>query len=208
MKSVCYKNVFSKDEMAELISWQDNQPVANTETHFKISNKNLDYHIEGSTADRIIKPKLNQLIGNDHQFSTGSYKECATPYTTHVDHYNFQSHHYMFSSEKRYNCACLIPMIEDARFKTVFFDIFTESDIKMGAPFPVGWLTEKDNGLDLEDFGHFEEGTKKQLKHLPLDQAVTWELGSMLVWNRNQLHTSSNFSKYGLIKKFIVIFIA
>lgn len=203
-----YKNVFSLDEIRELQAWLDNQPVSAVDAGGSNLNKNIDYHIKFSPPHRIIKPKLDKLIGPDHEFSTGGYKECSSPYQIHIDHYAFQKNHQSFTNKQTHELALLIPMVEGPEFKTIFFDVFDTEYNEMGAPVPESWLTVEDNGLDLNDFGHVNEPTKLQITHIPLDCVVDWQLGSMLQWDRYQLHASSNFARFGVIKKFIVIFLA
>jgi hypothetical protein len=206
--SKVYNDVFSLDEIRELQAWLDNQPVSAVDNNGQNLNKNLDYHIKFSAPYRIIKPKLDKLIGLDHEFSTGSYKECRGPYQIHIDHYAFQKNHRSFSDKQTYELALLIPMVEGPEFKTILFDIFDKEYNEMGGPAPESWLTVKDNGLDLNEFGHFNEPTKSQITHIPLDCIIEWQLGSVIQWDRYQLHASSNFARFGAIKKFIIIFLA
>jgi hypothetical protein len=203
-----YKNVFSLDEIRELQTWLADQPVSIVDPGGHNLNKNLDYHIKASAPHRIIKPKLDKLIGSDHEFSTGGYKECSSPYQIHIDHYAFQKNHQSFANKQTHELALLIPMVEGPEFKTILFDVFDKEYNEMGAPVPESWLTVEDNGLDLNDFGHFKDQTKSQITHIPLDCVFDWHLGSVLQWNRYQLHASSNFARFGAIKKFIVIFLA
>ena len=121
-------NVFSQQELQVLQEWFDNKPVSAIEPT-GIQNKNLDYHVETSAAFQVIKPKVNSLIGSDHEFATGSYKECPQPYQIHIDHYAFQQKNHSFSNKQKHELALLIPLSQGPEFKTIMFDIFDIRDL-------------------------------------------------------------------------------
>jgi len=75
-------------------------------------------------------------------------------------------------------------------FKSVYENIFTPDEIQEL----------------LEEFG--KKPARSQLKRLPIDAVAEWKIGNVITWHKDQLHCSTNFAKYNLRKKMIVIFIA
>ena len=172
-------------------------------------NKALDYDVPGSLVNLVVRPKINRLLGSDHSFSVGSYKECTSPYPPHIDNEYRHVKLHRFDKEaeqKSHNLAILIPLVENSAFCTVMFDIFSDVDYTPNTPYPREWLSSQ-NTLDLDKFDHLPEQLRHETKFLPVSLEATWSLGSVIIWRRNQLHTSTNFAKYGLTKKFIVIFL-
>lgn len=207
-KSEIHTDVFTLEEINLLRQDQNSRAVAVRETNTNVHNKNLDYHLPNSIVHKIVKPKLDRLFGTDHEFSTGAYKEAWTPYATHVDNWDFHRHHYSFTDNKqKYNCAVLIPLSEDPEFRTVIFDAHSDADLGMGQPLPEKFLTSS-NDLNLNWFTHIKEPTRQQIPKLALDKVFNWKIGNLVIWARSALHCSSDFAKFGLCKRFIVIFIA
>jgi hypothetical protein len=205
IKSRMYKNVFTLDEIKLLQQDQDSRSVAVNNNN--IIDKTLDYHIETSIPCKIIRPKINEIIGPDHEFSTGSYKEARRPYQLHVDNLVFHDKLYKFSTSHKHNLVILIPLVEGPHFNTAFFNVWSDVDLGMNKPLPEKYLTGTNN-VDLNLFTHVNEPARSQIPKLPLDNVWSWELGCAIVWDRNQLHSSTDFAKYGLSKKFVVIFLA
>lgn len=216
-ESKVYENIFSMKELQILINWADNQPVSNFQgldaARTIDVNKSLHYDVPGSPANKIIRPKLNQIVGSNHRFVGGSYKELRTPYSPHIDNdaymvYMSKTSDSNILADINSEFAILIPLVEDERFKTVVFDIDDkEIFIAMGDPMLEHWLGEE-NDLNMDDFEHVPEPTRSQIKRLPVDYVATWKLGNIIVWRRSQLHSSTNYAKFGLIKKFIIVFAA
>jgi len=204
-----FKNVFSDNEIKTLLDYYQTQPVAEQdELHIGNFNKKIDYQIESSLAFKIIRPKLNQLFGPDHKISSGCYKELTIPYPLHIDNMAVQT--YQFQHEKKYNCAALIPLVSGEHFKTAVFKIYSDKTFEK---FDEQVLTEN-NDIDLDLFSHHNEydvysaDLKDQIRRAPIDQIVTWKAGDVFTWRSDQLHCSTNFKKYNLTKKFIVIWVA
>jgi len=204
-----FENVFSDNEIKTLLDHYQDQPVAEQdELHIGNFNKNIDYQLESSLAFKMIRPKLNQLFGPDHEISSGCYKELTTPYPLHIDNMAVQT--YQFQHEKKYNCAALIPLVSGEHFKTAVFKIYSDKTFEK---FDEEVLTENNN-IDLDLFSHHDEydvygvDLKDQIRRAPIDQIVTWKAGDVFTWRSDQLHCSTNFKKYNLTKKFIVIWIA
>jgi hypothetical protein len=204
-----FKNVFSDSEVNTLLDYYQDQPVAAIdELHTGNINKNIDYQLESSLAFKVIRPKLNQLFGPDHKISSGCYKELTTPYPLHIDNMAVQT--YQFQHEKKYNSAALIPLVSGEHFKTAVFKIYGDEIFKK---FDEESLTEN-NDIDLDLFSHHDEyksydvDLKDQIRRAPIDQIVTWKAGDVFTWRTDQLHCSTNFKKYNLTKKFIVIWVS
>lgn len=203
-----YSNVFTLDEINALRADMHQRPVAAEKPGIAV--KNLDYHLEDSVARQIIKPKIDQVIGPDHDFCNGSYKQSTAPYTTHVDNIVFRtdSRLYMFNTEKNHDCVLLIPLVEDPEFRTILYHVYNHTDnLGMGDPLPEKYLNSS-NDLNPNWFTHFREPTASQLNRLPVDRVYQWKLGDILMWPCSQLHSSTDFAKYGLVKKFVVIFLS
>lgn len=200
-----FDSVFTVDEINQLRMDQHQRPIAGSVNN--IQDKCLDYQLPMSVAHRIIKPKLDSLIGPDHEFSTGCYKDAWAPYRTHIDNTEFQTNNYKFGVTKRYNLSVLIPLVEDPEFRTVLFDVHSNENLGMGQPLPEKYLTSNNN-LDLAWFSHMNGVALEQIPRIPLDSVWQWKLGSFIVWSRTQLHSSTDFSKFGLCKKFVIIFLA
>lgn len=207
-----FENLFTIEEINALRQDQHRRPVAAIDQvgDATVINKNLDYHVAGSTTNDIIRPKLNQIIGHDHEFSTGCYKETCVPYQTHTDsravYEDFKQHH-DFSSRSKYDCAVLIPLNVDPEFRTVFFNIHSDDNLGMGEHIPEQYLTGH-NELDLSWFDHMTDSARKQIPRMELDLVWSWKIGGALVWPRSQLHSSTNYAKFGLCKRFVIMFIA
>jgi hypothetical protein len=205
IKSRVYENVFTPKEIKLLQQDQDLRPV-NLDTN-GIIDKNLDYHIKHSISHKIIRPKINEIIGDDHKFSSGCYKESRRPYQTHVDNSMFHNRWYKFTTDFNHNLVLLIPLVEGPHFNTAFFNVWSNEDLGMGQLLPEQYLTESNN-IDLSLFTHIEEPARAQILKLSVDNIWQWKLGSAIVWSRDQLHSSTDFAKYGLVKKFAVLFLA
>lgn len=170
-------------------------------------NKNLEYHDPEDFSYQVLNPILTDILG-DHEFSTGSYKECIQPYPMHVDTY--EAHDELstvtsFSSLKKHNRALLIPLVEGSCFKTVTFKCFSKTNAF--GPMLDSWKGNY-NGLDEKEFTHVKKQFHDHIKYLPIDVEYTWTLGDILTWDRDQLHISADFTRCNLTKKFLVLFIA
>jgi hypothetical protein len=205
IKSRVYENIFTPEEIKILQRDQDVRPVV-LDTN-GIIDKNLDYHIKHSISHKIIRPKINEIIGHNHDFSSGCYKEAHRPYQTHVDNSMFQNKWYKFTTNFNHNSVVLIPLVEGPQFNTAFFNVWSDEDLGMGQLLPDQYLTESNN-VDLNLFTHIKEPVRAQISKLSVDNIWSWKLGNVIVWNRNQLHSSTDFAKYGLVKKFAVLFLA
>ena len=100
----------------------------------------------------------------------------------------------------------LIPLLEDPEFRTIVFDVHSQEDLGMGEPLPEQYLTGK-NDLDLGWFTHMEESARSQIPKFSVDKIFNWKLGNMITWPRTKLHASTDFSKFGLCKKFVILWI-
>jgi hypothetical protein len=209
MNSKIYQNIFSAAELTILQDHFDQKPF----THIQIENdvvwcknKNLDYHIPNTPVYEIVKAKITEIIG-EHNIASGSYKESYVPYRLHIDgsgrpDFKLNS---ISNLEPNKDVAVLIPLNENKNFRTITFRCY-DSTFPKNSPLKNEWLNSANN-LDLDYFTHINENDRKHIPLLPLDQIYEWKLGSCFLWPRSQLHTSTDFAKYGLIKKFMILFI-
>ena len=206
VNSTVYKNIIPKNLINNIIEYYDQQPAVPTETN--IINKNLEYHVPENFIFGALNPYLNQILGPDHEFSTGSYKSSSRPYIIHVDS---RSQHDAYpdcmsfdSGVVKQNKAVLIPLVEGPIFRTITFNNWsdfnpTRKDIEQE-------LSGKKNQLLAEDFEH--DKLFDVINFLPVDIDYQWCIGDIFLWDRNQWHMSSNFWKYQVKKTFLVLFIA
>jgi len=207
-ETMVFHNVFTAEEIAELLEHFAPASIAAVEGNGTV-NKNLDYQLEDSVSYRIIHPKIHNIIG-DHVFGSGSYKECNKPYGVHYDNNSTHNAYYpVFDRSMDKNKVFLIPLVEGPEFSTVTYNIFSDNVEPMNVVVDEKYLGA-DNGIDPAYFSHIPEPARAQQTRLPVDVHYHWKLGDMLVWRRDQLHTSTNFLRFGkdIIKKFIVIFVA
>ena len=199
-KSQVYENIVTVDEINDILSFYSDKEDAQTEKG--IVNKNLEYHIPENFIYKLLYPKLFDILG-EHEFDGGAFKEAHTAYPMHVDtenaHYEIGSMS-LSTAEKKHDLSMLIPLVEGPQFKTVTFDIFDSGNYHDKL---AGYQQTK-NQLVAEDFNHDNFGI---IQNLPVDIVFEWKLGSMLTWPRSQWHASTNFAQYGLIKKFLILFI-
>jgi hypothetical protein len=207
-----FHNIFTPAEIKNLLDYFEKQPTAHVEkvnNQNRCYNKNLDYQISGSVCHSIVRAKIDNIIGTDHSINMGCYKESHVPYALHFD--DNQTHYKknvtQLNSENRYNCAVLIPLVESSAFKTVSFDIRYKEDQSIVEALQ-GNQTGVLNGLNLEDFDHFSQESIQYVPQLPVFEVFSWKIGDVFVWERDIMHCSTNFQKHGLVKKFIIMFIA
>ena len=214
-KSLFFENVFSADEIKELIAYFDAEPVAHRFETQQTSNKNLSYDIPGSAVNLIVRPKLAQLLNDDdHKFFGGAYKEYNVPYPLHIDNV-IPTASITFKNEPNHQMVFLIPLMEGPLLKTVLFDVFMPE----GHSFHANgtdqgragelekFLLEEKTDINMEDFDHIVEPFYSMLPYIPLERIQPWKLGGVLAWPIDQLHCSTNFSKFNITKKFMVIMI-
>lgn len=205
MNAIVYKKFIPKDVIDNIIKFYDNEPSVQSETG--IANKNLEYHIPENFIFKTLNPYLNEILGPDHEFSTGAYKSSRSPYIIHVDS-SAQLEKYgcmLFDDGKiKQNKAVLIPLVEGPEFRTIVF--VERSDINPTVSMLKSKQTDIKNHLVPEDFSH--DRLFNIINYLPIEIDYQWELGDVVVWERNQWHISSNFARFDKTKKFLVLFIA
>ena len=198
--STVYNNILSIDEINQILNFYKYKSDVKSEPY--VINKNLEYHIPTDFSYKLLNPKLNQILGTQHEFYTGAYKECIKPYPLHTD--DNQTHQDLgtvtsFSDNHIHNVALLIPLVEGPEFKTVTFNIFSKEDLNSKR-------LSSSNELTTNDFTHIYNFNL--LSKLPIDTVYNWKLGDVLSWDRSQYHISADFAKYGLVKKFLILFMA
>jgi hypothetical protein len=208
-------NVFTADELTEIINHFRGQPVSQRFEPAETDNKNLDYELEDSLVYRMIRPKISNLLGDDeHVFFAGAYKEYKVPYQLHIDN-TVPTASMVFESTKKHKTAFLIPLMEGEDLKTALFDVF----LPVGHAFKVGaimedrvaelkpFLLNEKTELIVDEFDHIFDPLNEMLPYIPVDTIHSWKLGSVITWHFDQLHCSSNFKKNDITKKFIIIMI-
>ena len=101
------------------------------------------------------------------------------------------------------NIGILIPLSENQYFKTIFFDYLIDQ-------FDCNTVLPKISNEPLEigeDLDHVDPVLKEKIKYIPLDQIFNWKIGDIAIWNRNQLHSASNFLPSGKFKTAITLFL-
>jgi hypothetical protein len=200
-KSKIFHDAISPDQINQILNFYSDKE--DTKTEIGIVNKNLEYHRPIDFSYKLLNSIITLLTGPDHQFDGGAFKESINPYPPHVDtaaaHYSTGAMA-LSSTEKKYDLSILIPLVESPHFKTIAFDIFSEIN-----DFDLTPYIRERNSLEEDEFTHLK--SFHPYSHLPIDKIFNWKLGDIFVWPRNQLHTSSNFAKHGLVKKFLVMFI-
>jgi hypothetical protein len=204
MSSKIYKKCIPLDVIENIKKFYDTEPPVNTE--HGIVNKNLEYHIPDNFIYKTLNPYLNQILGENHEFSTGAYKASQRPYIIHVDS-PLQFEAYGCTSfdtgELNQNKAVLIPLVEGFEFRTIVFQGW--SDFNPTREELEKQKTDQLNQLDPRDFGH--ERMFDVINYLPIDIDYQWSLGDMFVWDRDQWHMSSDFIQYNKTKIFLILFV-
>jgi hypothetical protein len=199
MSSKVYSNVFTKEEIDLIIEFYESKEIKARDQWS--NNKYLEYHIPEDFLYQILNPKLTEILG-EHEFATGAYKECIQPYCLHVDAYEAHQETNTitsFSSAKKHNKALLIPLVEGPAYKTVTFKCYSSTNNYN----LLDWYGDK-NSLDATEFPH----EKNKITLLPVDVEYSWRIGDILTWDRDQLHISADFTRFGVTKKFLILFIA
>lgn len=215
MATTSLTNIFSKQEVFELLNHFKDLPVDHFYEKAQTKNKNLNYHIQDSIAWKIIKPKISKILNDDtHNFLAGAYKEYTIPFQLHIDNI-FPTAKMIFEHEKKHFKAFLIPLMDGPNLKTAIFDVHCQP----GHPFTAGYSVEDQyvalkefcqdtpTELDMNEFDHIHEPLRELLPYVPVDGIVPWHIGDVIMWDIDQLHCSTNFKKHNIVKKFIVVMI-
>jgi hypothetical protein len=205
-------NVWTQQDIATLIDFYASQPLSNQrfldDGRLWRNMKNTDYNIKDSLPYRVLNQKLIDNIGQ-HCFNNGHYLDSHWPFSLHIDAYgtHAKANVPQFGPRSNAGLACMIPLSEGPHFQTLFFDYYADdwqkSDIQKIAEHHGECLSPS----VLESIDHHSQEQIQKIKYLTLDAVAHWELGSLVVWDRRQLHCSSNFAKYGLTKQAIVLFL-
>jgi hypothetical protein len=200
MSSKVYSDVLTKKEIDLIIDFYQSMEIKSTDQWS--NNKYLEYQIPEDFSYQLLNPKITRILG-DHEFATGAYKECVRPYSLHVDTYaaHDKTDITNFSHNITHNKALLIPLVQGPAYKTVTFKCYSPTNDYILSD----WYGDK-NSLDPEEFGHAHAHGDVTL--LPVDVEYQWRTGDILTWDRDQLHISSDFTRFGITKKFLILFIA
>lgn len=202
-------NQISEKKLTRLETWLDKQPyfeklLPNGQLFYK--SKHLDYHIEKSIPNQILKPVIDSIMPNA-SVQTYAYIESYTPFDLHVDtikeSMNRNETAFDNTTSLVYNSAVLIPLDEGANLRTVIFDVKTDV-WKEGMS--ANYVTNVDNGLLEEDFSHVNDLDKPNIKYLPLLEDNQWKRGNIITWDRTYLHLACNFKKHVPFKRALTLF--
>ena len=210
--SIVYKNLFPIEDLTLLIKHFDSQSYSHIQEYNNTlicKNKNLDYQVPNTPVYNIVRPRIQEILG-DHNISCGSYKESYTPYSTHVDGRMrpdiVDGTITQIETGFNHDVAIIIPLSESPAFKTVTFKAYDAEYAGMGTALKEEWL-HSSNELDLNEFDHIDYPVRQDLLKLELDTVFSWQMGDAFSWTRDQLHSSTNFAKHNLVKKFMILFI-
>jgi hypothetical protein len=209
-KSRIVQNVFSENEIAQLVNYYSNQPYTiddrfTKDNKLKYRNKNNGYDDKDSLPYEIIHSKLVNILG-EHNMQYGAYLESHYPFGVHVDtntHIDETQDVYHHKTDIHRNIAVIIPLCESSYFKTIFFDYFINSfDDDTTLP----KLLKEPQDLDI-DLDHLGTIVKEKMQWIPIDQIFHWKIGDIAIWNRNQLHCASNFLPSNTFKTAVTLFL-
>ena len=165
-------------------------------------NKNLNYNLYDDPVHEILSPAVHQNIG-ECNIQNGTFLESHFPFGLHVDtSETFGKKQFYSTTKQNFGHALLIPLSEHNCFQTVFFDwrSMTCPNLPMfDSEKPM--ITSNSPNLD-----HLTEKARDFLSDKPLIKSIKWNLGSAIIWPRDQLHCSSNFYLTGLHKLAITMF--
>ena len=210
MASKIYKEIFSQSDINQLVRYFNldvipfqKPQLINGKT--QCLDKGLDWDKPVSVVRSIVGPKLRNVLGRDFKFIVGSYKESIIPYVPHIDNnYLFRRANLIDDYDRSAEgVAFLIPLMEDQRLMTITFDVYDEK-YDMGEDLHESWVTGH-NDISVDEFGHLTENVRKDINKINVDQIFHWRMGDMLSWTRDQLHTSNDFQRHGIIKKFLIL---
>jgi hypothetical protein len=208
-----FTNVFDAAELQCLIEFYDSMPIINSrhDEHDRVIRhmKNSQYNLEDTDPYKILHPKLQAILGQ-HEFSGGHYMDSHLPFKLHVDSISAYEHNgvKIFDAPAQQNKGVLIPLIQGPHFHTIFFEhyldrfVFDDLENMLCNTVPP---SQDPDWFGLMD--HHSPDWFNCIRRLTIDRVVNWQLGDVICWPRNQVHCSSNFSKHGLTKQAIVLWI-
>lgn len=209
----CLPDVFSAAEVDRLLQMLDRCEWAkirddeiDTANDVQYRSKHIHYNHQLSPFRRIIYPKIRDIIG-DHVCSHAVYNEVLRPSYVHLDTTVALNAIDAPQTNHTRNLAMLICLSEHSSYSTAFFDFSPSSgEFKLGDPLPDSGTDNEQDIMELLD--HHPTEAYQQLKRVPTSAILQWKIGSVLVWDRRQLHCSTNFRKHtDLGKKFILLLI-
>jgi hypothetical protein len=175
-------------------------------------NASLDDHI----LSTILHDKIVRAVGSNYKISSGcgKFQRCHVPFGMHTDSKKRINPDRPTETCKSEGRALLIPLDQGPHLNTVFwqekffdetsqrqaFMAFTEladADIRnsnLGATYDLAFAWDDPNPA------------RKLYNHLTFDSVFNWELTSAAVWDRNQIHAASDFTKHHAFKDAITIF--
>jgi hypothetical protein len=164
----------------------------------------------------ILDEKVAKLFQGAYTVSVGcgKFQRCHIPFGLHMDSKPKHTNNNPKFSEnwKTEGRALLVPLNQGPELYTVFWDKHYHTVQEQNNDFlAFSKLANdqiKNNGIgELYDL-EFSWGdkTKKLYNHLEVDNVFSWKLGNAATWGRNQLHASTDFTKYAAYKDCLTIF--
>ena len=211
-KSKVYKNVLDQKTIDAINRFFDSTIATESNEYLEGAveciNKHTDVQDTNSFLGKILLPKIRKAVGKNIEIDMSSRKSSIIPYGTHTDsHYRKGWENiprFIGDDDTELHLSILIPLAQDPAFRTVTFNIFDFEYEGMSSTLPSEWLTSYNN-LDPLDFLHCVN--PDDITKLPVDIDYTWSIGDIVVWPREQLHSSVDFRRYGKSsKEFIIIF--
>ena len=164
--------------------------------------------------NEILHSKIVPIVGEHYRISPGCgvFQRCYIPFGMHIDSKRRIDPERSIGEAEGPGIALMIPLDEDPKFNTVFWNnYFVDDQAKIEffnefIALPQHQVQNHRTGdrCDLEF--SWQDPNKKLYNHLDLDMIYNWKLGTAAYWNRNQLHAASDFTKHYPYKDCITIF--
>lgn len=208
-KPVVIKDFLSAKQVSLILEWLKDKPYVKTQMVqyqgqelIKYRNKNFNYHDPKSLMHRLLHKKVCDLLG-EHSADSCSLMEGHFPFELHVDSYQaYKTREINAFNKAASNLAVLICLNEHPLFKTVYFDHFTPEWLPDQFESPNLGINEHD-----VDLSHLDTKSLEVAKSLKISRVVPWQVGTAIVFRRDQLHCASNFFGNGLTKMAVTLFL-
>jgi len=165
--------------------------------------------VDQELFNKILHEKFITLFDSYKITQASIYQRCYLPFGIHTDSKTRMDPTRSVDTE---GVAVLIPLDEGEHFNTVVWkekcanneeitQLITDFVNLPNDKVQNSNITEE---VDL-DFA-WEKGERNFCNHLTLDGVYNWKLGTAVIWERNQLHASSDFTKHHKYKDAITTF--
>lgn len=197
------KNFLSMDEVKQIKDHY--KDISFTRNVGDYANTEIDKNL----FDNILHEKFLTLFDSYEITQESIYQRCYLPFGIHTDSKTRMNPDRKAEGE---GVAVLIPLDEGEYFNTIVWkEKCTSNDdiTKMITEF-VNLPNDKvqnSNVTEKIDLDYaWEKGERNFCNHLTLDGVYNWRLGTAVIWERNQLHASSDFTKHHKYKDAITTF--